>query len=32
MISWTLGMVISIIVYSIGKWKKKMYATNSNMK
>ena len=31
MISWTLGMVISIIVYSIGKWKKKMYATNSNM-
>ena len=24
MISWTLGMVISIIVFSIGKWKKKM--------
>ena len=23
-ISWTLGMVISIIVFSIGKWKKKM--------
>ena len=26
MISWVLGMVISIIVYAIGKWKKKMYA------
>ncbi len=25
MISWVLGMVISIIVFSIGKWKKKMY-------
>ena len=24
MISWTLGMVISIIVFAIGKWKKKM--------
>jgi len=24
MISWTLGAVISIIVFSIGKWKKKM--------
>ena len=24
MISWTLGMVISIVVFSIGKWKKKM--------
>ena len=24
MISWTLGMVISIIVFSVGKWKKKM--------
>ena len=24
-ISWTLGMVISIIVFSLGKWKKKMY-------
>lgn len=27
MISWTLGMVISIIVYSMGKWKKKMVGT-----
>ena len=26
MISWVLGMVISIVVYAIGKWKKKMYA------
>lgn len=26
MISWTLGMVISIVVYAVGKWKKKMYA------
>ena len=26
MISWVLGMIMSIIVYSIGKWKKKMYA------
>ena len=24
MISWTLGMVISIIVFNVGKWKKKM--------
>ena len=24
MISWVLGMIISIVVYSIGKWKKKM--------
>ena len=28
MISWTLGMVISVIIFSIGKWKKKMYATH----
>jgi len=26
MISWVLGMVISIVVFAIGKWKKKMYA------
>lgn len=25
MISWTLGAVISFVVYKIGKWKKKMY-------
>ncbi len=27
MISWVLGMVMSIVVYAIGGWKKKMYAT-----
>ena len=27
MVSWTLGMIISIVVYGIGKWKKKMVAT-----
>ena len=26
MFSWVMGMVISVIVFSIGKWKKKMYA------
>ena len=26
MISWVLGMVMSVIVFAIGKWKKKMYA------
>lgn len=25
-LSWIIGMVMSIIVFSIGKWKKKMYA------
>ena len=25
--SWVLGMIMSIVVYAIGKWKKKMYAT-----
>ena len=25
LISWTLGMVIQIIAYARGKWKKKMY-------
>ena len=27
MFSWVMGMVISVIVFSIGKWKKKMYAS-----
>ena len=27
LVSWTLGMVISIIVFRIGKWKKKMLAS-----
>ena len=26
MFSWVMGMVFSIVVFSIGKWKKKMYA------
>ncbi len=26
LVSWSLGMVISVIVYRIGKWKKKMYS------
>ena len=28
LISWTLGMVIQVITYKQGKWKKKMYAAN----
>ena len=27
MISWVMGMVMTSIVFAIGKWKKKMYAT-----
>ena len=27
LVSWSLGMVISLVVYRIGKWKKKMYAS-----
>ena len=27
MISWVMGMVMSVIVFGIGKWKKKMYAS-----
>ncbi|MDO5399444.1 MAG: MATE family efflux transporter [Eubacteriales bacterium] len=30
MISWALGMVISIAVYAAGRWKKKMYAAREN--
>lgn len=26
MISWAMGMVLSVIVYATGRWKKKMYA------
>ena len=29
LVSWSLGMVISIIVYSAGRWKKKMYSQES---
>jgi putative MATE family efflux protein len=28
MFSWVMGMVISVIVFSLGKWKKKMYASH----
>lgn len=28
--SWSIGMIISIIVFSIGKWKNKMYVDISN--
>lgn len=27
LVSWSLGMVITLVVFGIGKWKKKMYAT-----
>ena len=27
LVSWTMGMIISIIVFSMGRWKKKMYAS-----
>ncbi len=27
LVSWSLGMLISIIVFRLGKWKKKMYAS-----
>ncbi len=30
-ISWVLGMILSIIVYSAGKWKKKMHAGYSDL-
>ncbi len=27
LVSWSLGMVISLVVFKLGKWKKKMYAS-----
>ena len=30
MISWVMGMVLSIIVFAIGKWKKKMLASQAS--
>ena len=27
LVSWSLGMVITLVVFKIGKWKKKMYAS-----
>jgi len=29
--SWVMGMVMSVIVYSIGNWKKKMYAAHPEL-
>ena len=29
MISWAMGMIISVIVYGVGRWKKKMMGTSS---
>ena len=29
MLSWVLGMVMSIVVFAAGKWKKKMYMHKS---
>ena len=31
MISWVMGMVMTSIVFAIGKWKKKMYASHPEM-
>ena len=27
LVSWSIGMIISIVIFRIGKWKKKMYAS-----
>ena len=29
MFSWVMGMIISTIIFSLGKWKKKMYASHA---
>ena len=29
MFSWVMGMIISVIIFSLGKWKKKMYASHA---
>ena len=31
MFSWAMGMALTIIVYAAGKWKKKMYASHSEL-
>ena len=31
MFSWAMGMVLTIIVYAAGKWKKKMFAAHTDM-
>jgi Na+-driven multidrug efflux pump len=27
LVSWSLGMVMSIVVFAMGRWKKKMYSS-----
>ena len=29
--NWVMGMIISVIIFSLGKWKKKMYASHPEM-
>ena len=31
MFSWAMGMVMTLVVFSIGKWKKKMYSSRSDL-
>ena len=31
MFSWVMGMVLSVIIFSLGKWKKKMYASHPEL-
>lgn len=31
MFSWAMGMVMTIVVYAAGKWKKKMYASHTDL-
>jgi len=31
LVSWTMGMIITLIVFSIGRWKKKMYASAATL-
>ena len=31
MFSWVMGMIISVIIFSLGKWKKKMYASHPEL-
>ena len=31
LVSWTMGMIISLIVFSTGRWKKKMYASAATL-
>lgn len=32
LVSWTVGMVITIVVFATGRWKKKMYASGEGQK